>query len=190
MEVNGAFRGTSDGVINRAWLKSFLVPLCWLLIALGPTQNSLGIDATWEYSVQVSATIQTSPPKIILTWPQDGNGIPQSYTVYRKGIEDTDWGAGTILPGQATSYVDSSVNEGAAYEYQIVKKQSTYSGYGYIYAGVNAQLVESRGKIILVVDNTFSTSLETELTRLQRDMVGDGWTVVRRDVSRSNSVSR
>ena len=60
----------------------------------------------------------------------------------------------------------------------------TYGGVGYIYAGIQAPLVEYRGKVVLVVDNTFTSSLALELARLQQDLVGDGWTVLRHDVPR------
>ena len=77
---------------------------------------------------------------------------------------------------------------GTTYEYQIVKASTVgYTGYGYIYAGINAPLVDSRGKVILVVDNSFSSSLSNELARLQSDLTGDGWSVVRRDVGRNDT---
>src|SRR5438270_4453821 len=79
------------------------------------------VENTWEYSVQVSATVQTSPPQINLSWPQDVNGTPVSYTVYRKLKDETSWGTGVTMPGTTTSYVDSNVALGAAYEYQILK---------------------------------------------------------------------
>ena len=62
-----------------------------------------------------------------------------------------------------------------------------YTGYGYIYTGINAPLNDNRGKLVLVVDNRFTTALSNELTRLQRDLAGDGWTVLRRDVSRNDT---
>ena len=46
--------------------------------------SGLAVDAVWEYAVQVSATVQVSPPQIVLSWPQDVIGVPNSYTVYRK----------------------------------------------------------------------------------------------------------
>src|SRR6185503_7224509 len=55
------------------------------------------------------------------------------------------------------------------------------------YAGIEAPLVDNRGKVILVVDSSQAGSLANELNRLQQDLVGDGWTVVRRDVSRTDS---
>ena len=146
------------------------------------------IEATWEYSVQVSATVQTSPPRINLSWPQDSVVIPNNYTVYRKPINGTSWGTGTVLPGTTTNFVDNAVSVGSAYEYQIIKNTSLYTGYGYIYAGANAPLIEARGKVVLLVDNTYAAQLTNELGRLQQDLVGDGWIVLRHDVSRNDTV--
>ena len=148
-------------------------------------QSASATEATWEYAVQVSARVETSPPRITLTWPQDGQSLPSAYTVYRKSLEATSWGSGQILPGSTTRYVDTNVVAGEAYEYQIVKSATLYTGYGYIYAGIRAPMIESRGKILLLVDSTFSSTLGPELARLQQDMTGDGWTVIRRDVSRT-----
>ncbi|EEF63251.1 glycoside hydrolase family 9 protein [Pedosphaera parvula] len=150
--------------------------------------SSRAVEATWEYAVQVSANVQSSPAKITLSWPQDTTITPNSYTVYRKTLDANSWSVLSTLPGSATSYVDSSVTVGSAYEYQIVKNTSAYNGYGYIYAGINAPMTESRGKVVLLVDNSFSGSLSNELVRLQQDLTGDGWTVLRHDVSRTASV--
>lgn len=140
-------------------------------------------DSTWVYAVQVSAAVEMTPPRIILYWPQDTYGAV-SYTVYRKNLEDTGWGTGTLLPGTATNYTDFAVAPGAAYEYQIHKAAVLgYSGYGYIYAGLAAPAVEDRGAVILVVENAAATALPSELARLESDLCGDGWRVVRHDVS-------
>ncbi len=163
--------------------------LLGLIASVLAVQNGLAVEATWEYAVQVSATVQTSPAQINLSWPQDSTTTPNSYTVYRKGLNDTSWGSGTSLPGTATSYTDNNVAAGSAYEYQIVKSTSLYNGYGYIYAGVNAPLIESRGKLILIVDQTYAADLTNELGQLQQDLIGDGWTILRHDVGRTDSVT-
>jgi hypothetical protein len=161
-----------------------ITAIIFCALALAPC---VWADSTWVYTVQISATTQSSPPRISLSWPQDQYGA-NSYTVYRKAKDSGSWGGGTTLPGSATSYVDNNVAAGAAYEYQIVKAASLgYTGYGYIYAGVDAPLIDNRGKVILVVDSSQAGSLVSELTRLEQDLVGDGWTVVRRDVSRTDS---
>lgn len=156
-------------------------------ILLALTVPLQAVESVWVYTVQISADVQTSPARITLRWPQDQYGA-NSYTVYRKAAGATSWGSGTALPGSATSYVDSNVAVGSTYEYQIVKAASQgYTGYGYIYAGINAPLIENRGKVILLVDNTHAAQLTGELARLQGDLVGDGWTVVRHDVSRNDT---
>jgi hypothetical protein len=135
-----------------------------------------------DYAVRVSATVQLNPAQIALSWPADSGAT--GYTVYRKLRDDSSWGTATLLAGNATNYVDSNVVVGSAYEYEVSKSASTYAGVGYIYAGIQAPLVDSRGKVVLVVDNTFTSSLALELARLQQDLVGDGWTVSRHDVPR------
>lgn len=176
--TNGAHRLTRAA----AKLLNFLVAL---LAAI-----SVCADQTWEYSVQVGAQVQLSPPQVTLSWPQDTIAIPDSYTVYRKAPGVGSWGLGTLLPGTATSYTDTGVGVGGIYEYQIVKTNSSraYGGFGYTYAGLNAPLVEYRGKIVVLVDNSFTSGLAAELARLQADLAGDGWTVIRHDVNRNDSV--
>jgi len=144
-------------------------------------------DSTWEFSVQASAQVQANPPKIVLSWPQDTIGVPVSYTVFRKAPGAMKWGPGATLPGTSTTYVDNHVVVGTGYEYQIIKTAHQYTGYGYVYAGINVPLTEDRGKLLLVVDSTYAANLANELNQLQQDLSGDGWTVIRNDVSRYTS---
>jgi hypothetical protein len=145
-------------------------------------------DSTREFSVQASAQVQTSPPRIVLNWPQDSVNVPASYTIFRKAPSASAWGSGTILSGTATSYIDNNVKLATPYEYKIVKVTSGYTGYGYLCAGINVPLTEERGKLLLMVDNTYALNLATELTQLQQDLAGDGWTVIRNDINRNTSV--
>ncbi|MBE0546017.1 MAG: hypothetical protein IH623_32220 [Verrucomicrobia bacterium] len=157
---------------------TWLATLAWLgFIATSSA------DTTWNYAVQISATVQSAPPQITLSWPQDDYGAVR-YTIYRKAKADTSWGTGTALDGATTFYTDTDVIVGQTYEYQIVKDATLgYTGYGYIFSGIEAPLVEDRGKLILIVDNRHVTALASELARLQSDLTGDGWTVIRHDVS-------
>ncbi|MEY4941430.1 MAG: hypothetical protein RIQ93_3165, partial [Verrucomicrobiota bacterium] len=167
-------------------LRAKLILLVTLTLSLVAAK---AIENTWNYSVQVSSTVESSPARITLNWPQETDGVPFSYTVYRKAPNDASWGAGTALAGSVTTYVDTNVTAGVAYEYRLVKATNNYTGYGYIQTGIEAPLVENRGKVVLIVDDTFSVSLAAELARLQQDLVGDGWSVVRHEVSRTDSVA-
>src|SRR5579872_1056465 len=85
-----------------------------LLFAAAPRMVR-AVEMTWEFSVQVSATVQSSPSRITLNWPQDQYMLPNSYTIYRKASSDTNWGNGITLPGTVTSYVDNNVSVGTPY---------------------------------------------------------------------------
>lgn len=149
---------------------------------LGGTTPFAAAQAVSDYAVRVSAIVQTNPASVTLSWPADSNAT--GYALYRKLRDDTSWGTGITLAPGATNYVETNVVVGNAYEYRISKTAPSYDGYGYIYAGLQVPLVEGRGKVVLLVDNTFASSLAVELTRLQQDLVGDGWTVLRHDVAR------
>jgi len=170
-------------------MRKIISAVIGLTMWIAAAHTSQAIEMTWEFSVQVSATVQATPAQIALSWPQDQYMMPNSYTVYRKGLNDASWGNGVNLPGTATSYVDNNVSVGTTYEYQIVKVTSQYTSYGYIYSGINVPLTDSQGKLLLVVDNTYAADLANELARLQQDLIGDGWTVVRLDVNRNDSVT-
>jgi hypothetical protein len=170
----------------KAWNRRLSGSLVTLLMAF-VAQLAHSEDATYVYTVQISATIQTSPPQITLHWPSDPYGA-NSFDVYRKTKDENGWNHFSTLPGSATSFPDSDVAVGLTYEYQIIKAASLgYTGYGYIYAGIAAPLTEDRGTLVLIVATNAIASLATELARLQSDLTGDGWLVVRYDVSSNDT---
>jgi hypothetical protein len=155
---------------------------CALVIA----PCSLASDWTWTYSVQVHATVQASPARVTLQWPVDQ--LPAlGYTIWRKGLDGDAWGAAVSLPADASSYVDENVSVGGVYEYQIEKVTARFSAWGYIAVGINAPIIEARGKVILVIDREVADTVSSELRRLEQDLVGDGWGVVRKEVGRTDS---
>lgn len=166
------------------------------VVAISRTFAALGV-AAWasgmplalgqspaDYAVRVSAQVQTSPAKVTLSWPANSANV--SYQVYRKLRDEPGWASPTALGLNATSYVDSNVVLGGAYEYKVemYNEIGFYVGEGEIYVGIEAPLQEFRGKVILIVDDTMTADLASELTRLQQDLVGDGWTVLRHNVPR------
>lgn len=137
-----------------------------------------------DAAVQINATVQTSTPQITLNWV--GNTTTTSYQIFRKLKTATSWGVAlATLTGTVNQYVDNTVSVGTNYEYRIIRSGSGYTGYGYINSGINVPVTEYRGKLILLVDSTFITSLNTELKRLQEDLEGDGWDVLRHNVLRT-----
>jgi hypothetical protein len=161
------------------YLTSLLLVLCTAIATLGQGEGS---------SVRLSATVQSTPPRITLNWTaySGTTGI----TIYRKLKGGTSWGSALATPASSSlQYVDNAVALNTSYEYKVVRTSTTYMGYGYVNAGIEMAMTETRGSVVLLVDNTFTTALSTQLAELQKDFEGDGWTVVRHDVSRTASVT-
>jgi len=154
-----------------------ITAICGLLL-----HSARAAETTWIYSVQATATVQNAPPQITLQWPEEIYPI-SNYIVSRKVAGATQWEPSVTLAGTARNYTDTAVSVGTLYEYQIVKRGSFFTGFGYVAVGIDVPLIEARGKLVLIVDNTHASALAPELQQFQQDLVGDGWTVVRRDVS-------
>jgi hypothetical protein len=140
-----------------------------------------------DYAFLLSAQAVAIPPSITIRWP--AKNVPQVF-VRRKLLTDGSWGSTVTLPGNATSYTDNSIQAGRAYEYEfqgVVQENPRQVAYGYICAGANVPIDESRGKVMLIVDNRFAAALGPELETLRKDLLGDGWKVIRRDVSPNSS---
>ena len=113
------------------------------------------------------------------------HGTPQAYLVNRRRSCSGEWLPVATRAGVASGFTDTNVEVGAPYEYQIIAQYADHRAYGYVYAGIEVPLVEQRGKLILLVDDSMAVPLQSELARLSQDLVGDGWLVLRHDVSRS-----
>jgi hypothetical protein len=139
-------------------------------------------------AVLVQATASSSPLRITLNWTS--YATPTGFIVHRKTKSSTSWGSSlATLSGTTLQYVDNTVSSNTYYEYRITRNSSSGTGYGYVASGVNLSETEYRGKMILVVDNTFTTSLSTQLSQLESDLLGDGWLTTRIDVSRTGTPS-
>ncbi len=144
-------------------------------------------QTTKDYAVRLSATTQNSPPSITLTWRSIPYGTPV-YTIFKKAKDATTWSTAihTITTGD-TTYTDNSVIVDSVYEYQIYATGTSLSvnSTGYILAGIKAPAIHNRGALVLLVDSTFTDSCATEIATLMDDISGDGWQVIRHDLSRT-----
>lgn len=145
-----------------------------------------------DCSVELWAKVQVAPPTITLNWV--GNANSTSYSVDRKPKNSSTWTSlATNIPTTQTQYIDNTVSLATHYEYRVTRAAITgtlsYPGYGYINSGIQVPAVESRGKLILLVANTFSTTLAPELDRLVDDLEGDGWEVLKSYISTTLAVT-
>ena len=161
-------------------LRSILAAVAALSIAVSGHAQT----ASQTSAVQLQAVVQNSPPRITLSWPAFTNTT--GITIYRKAKSATSWGSAIATPAaSSTSYQDNNVTVGTYYEYRVVRTANAGTGQGYIAAGIEVPATEYMGKLVLLVDNTFSTSLSAELAILEQDLKADGWTILRTDVSRT-----
>lgn len=162
--------------------------LMFCIIILAVTSSGIPMARAAEvkdHVVMVTAVVQARPPRITLHWPGDPKAT--GYAVYRRLTSSAVWGEPVAaLPSTATEYEDSSVLSATGYEYEVVRAGAV-KGYGYVMSGIELPLIEYRGTVELIVDETHAAELATKLQRLQLDLAGDGWIVLRHDVSRSES---
>ncbi len=167
----------SCGAARTAWLA---------LGALAAAAPVLRAQTADQAGVPVTVQVTASPARVTMSWPQDPTAT--SWLVRRRDAFSTNWTSGTLLPGNATGYVDNSVLLGVRYEYWIGRTGSP-DGRQFVTCGIDAVAFEGRGKLVLLVDATQATALGARLDRLVQDLVGDGWQVLRHDVAPTASVT-
>lgn len=160
--------------------KIFLLLVALFNVCLLHAQTSA--DVTFQISTQVSA----SPAFIKLTW-RKVNGV-SNYTVSRKLRSATAWSTlSSSLAVNDTSYTDNTALPAESYEYRVSDPALNVTGF--VHASIALPAVHRSGKIILLVDSAYHTSLAAELTRLELDLILEGWMPVRRTIGRGQSVA-
>jgi hypothetical protein len=148
---------------------------------------SLAAQSAADAAVQITATVQSGPPQITLSWA--GNASTTQYQLYRKLKGGLSWGSVLAsLSGTTTQYTDNAVSAGVSYEYRVTRTGAGYTGYGYINSGIEVPETHYRGKLVLMIDSTFVNTLNSELSRLIADIESDGWQVLPHFIARNASV--
>lgn len=133
-------------------------------------------------SISIGLSATCSDDTIVLRFDRPG-----SYRIWRKRPADPAWGAPIWERPTGTQWVDHEIEPGVAFEYKVVEMMTGAIATAYILAGSRVPLVDNRGSLVLVVERTHAEALKSELEQFVRDLVGDGYTVIRRDVSRTDS---
>jgi hypothetical protein len=140
-----------------------------------------------DYAVRLTGSTTESPAAISFKWESISG--TNTINIWRKNKNTPDWGnAIASLPADTTGYTDNNVETGVEYEYRIMKSRDSDSIITYVNAGIKCPEIEYRGKVILLVDSTFINDLKHELVLYASDLAGDGWDILRKDISRSASV--
>lgn len=127
-----------------------------------------------DRSVRMWVEVQASPARITLKWLAHSNTT--GFQVWRKPKGGATWGSAVAsLGGTALEWTDNNVEVGVSYEYKVLRTTANLgNGFGYVNTGIQVPMVEDRGTMVLVVDNSFTTSLAAQLAQLQTDLESEG----------------
>jgi len=145
-----------------------------------------------DFAVDLHATVSDSTPRITLSWTQCLQANIASQHIHRRLKGETSWVKLADLTPTQTTYADTTALSGVEYEYWMerdLKGERLDMAMGYLSAGVKVPEVHSRGTLLLVVDDTMSGPLATEIAVLTRDIASDGWKVQQINAPRSGSAT-
>lgn len=169
-------------------LASALLLACTLLGVV-----SAHAQVTRDFAIDLKADVSPTPPHITLSWTLRQNANITAQEVFRRAKGAVSWGtAVATLTTTSTSWADATAQPGIEYEYWMKRTYTSISpavALGYITAGYQLPMIEDRGKLLLVIDDTMLTTLAPEIAQLKRDLTADGWTVVTITAARRDSLT-
>jgi len=137
--------------------------------------HDLQAQSSKDATVPITATLNAAPIGITLNWANPGNA---DLLILRRTKGQAGNGWVLLLNVAASNFnqlTDNGIANGQIYEYVIQRTVGGVNAFGYAHVAVNANPVNSRGKILIFVDSTTADALGPELVRLKNDMRGDGW---------------
>jgi hypothetical protein len=153
-------------------------------------------DSSWRLSTIPSFNhfrpSSASGSEITLSWVYP-KAPPQTYTLQRRRFSDPDNAWLTVATNlTAATYTDTSVTPGERYHYRVHTPFNNPYNEGvpiFTVASAAGVPIENRGRLVLLVDNTVAGPLAGSLAQLTKDLIGDGWSVIRHDVPRHNDAN-
>ena len=136
--------------------------------------------------LDVTVAVQAAAPHVVINWQWPAGGHSNVLLRRREKGQTLPANWQTLaISNETTAYEDFDTLPGKTYDYHLscIPTGSFRIGTRFT-AGYQLPLVESRGKVILLVDNTMAAPLAVELAQWERDAVADGYQVIRRDVPR------
>lgn len=128
----------------------------------------------------ISASVQENPAQITINLHESTLNTTQNYTIKRRPINgsNSDWTtvASNVAPSTPT-WIDTNVSIGDAFEYQVSRNSGSEIATGYVTACIRYDQTNYKGRMILAIDNSFQTSLATEILQLKKDLTFEGWFV-------------
>lgn len=125
-------------------------------------------------TVKMTAFANHQSINLTIQWEDDLDN--NTYSLYKKRTQDTTWGDPLIITGdQDTSYLDTDIEEGALYEYRMIKKTGDSLGYAYLFSGVNYVPPQKKGDILLLIEAQAVDFVDDKLTKYRNILASEGW---------------
>ncbi|MDP0491373.1 MAG: C25 family cysteine peptidase [Verrucomicrobiota bacterium JB023] len=157
--------------------------LCGGILTLTPIP-AIAVHNLLEVDVEVDA----EEPSLAFSWFLN-HREPESVEISRRPqgeVGASTWELKGTFDSTTTTWSDAAVEAGEIYEYKFFLPAANGEAEtaAYLSCGIEAPLVDDRGRILLIVEEGLATELAAELGRFEMDLVGDGWTVERLDSPR------
>ena len=163
------------------------------LLVLLACRATLQSQVPRDFVVDLAVAVSDASPRIVLSWTLRQPRHISRQMMYRRLKGANSWGPPlAALSNSATSYWDLTAEAGIEYEYWL---QRMYVGLnpstamGYISAGVKVPQTDSRGTLLLLVDDTMVAPLAPEIAQLRDDLTADGWAVQQITALRSGTAA-
>lgn len=174
----------NTSLMNQISKFFFLVGLTFL--------SSLSSSQVHDFNRSVRFMIsELSDGSNTLSWAQEANAT--AYSVRRRELGLGNFTVLANLPGDATQYIDTNVQKGLTYEYELRKTISasgtSITSPGYLFGGNEAPPIHFRGYYLILAEKNAFNTLESKLMRLKLDLEMDGWAVIIRTVESNTPVT-
>ena len=142
----------------------------------------------------VSSEVNTANNEVKILFLDYLNNDTNPIFVYRRAFGTTNWTAvANALPAGTSQWIDSNVNPGEIWEYQVKRQNTwnydnqTYDAVGYTMGALAYDNTNYKGQMILLVSNDITAALSLKYTRLKKEITADGWLVNEIIVSRATN---
>lgn len=156
----------------------FLLGVLYSVIISGQNTNDL------KKSVPLWFQYKELDQKAVLYWLNDA--LSTTYNV--SSVNYTPVTPVLTTVGTVATNVDSFVVDGFEKGKPFRFRVSKNTGVGFIDFGIEQPFVHQRGRCLLVLDDRFTTELDTEIKTWIKDVKGDGWLVDTIWVKQENTV--
>lgn len=152
-------------------LTAFIVAALWA--------PGLSAQTSQDAAMRITAVAQAVSPVITLRWPaSEFSGDPITIRrMDKKGEELIEF----YLSARATSFADKTAKPGEVYEYRLFQRLNdriaAFYRSGVVSAAYDKPLIESPGRVCVLVDETVAVALTADLVQFASDLRDDGWMV-------------